>query len=244
MTQRIEMLDFARGLALVAMTVFHFVFDLQMFGVLEPGTIEQPHWKYFARGIATSFLFLVGFSLYLGHHEAIRWKSWRWRMAKIVAAAVLITIATWFATPDQYIFFGILHQIAFASVACLMFLKLPAWVTIAFAGIVFFWGREAAFPVFDNPIWWWTGLSVATPNSSDYVPVFPWWSASLLGLAVAKICAGTGFIATMAKPGFSIFPATVLRFMGRNSLAYYLLHQPVMIGLLLAWLWATGKVSL
>ena len=112
---RIELLDFARGVALIAMTIFHFGFDLELFGLKEPGYISQPHWKYFARSIASSFLFLAGFSLYLAHMSGIRWPNWRWRMAKILAAALVITVATYFATPGQYIFFGILHAIAFAS---------------------------------------------------------------------------------------------------------------------------------
>ena len=121
---RIELLDFARGVALLAMTIFHFAFDLQLLGFREPGFIDQPHWKYFARAIASSFLFLVGFSLYLANRQSINWPGWRNRLGKICGAALLITVATYFATPDQYIFFGILHSIAFASIVGLVFLNL------------------------------------------------------------------------------------------------------------------------
>ena len=230
MKARIELLDLARGVALAAMTVFHFAFDLEMLGLREPGFINQPHWKYFARAIASSFLFLAGFGLYLAHANRIVWSAWRKRMAKILGAAALITIATWFATPQQYIFFGILHQIAFASAAGMLFLTLPAGVIFATAIAVFTIGQIWSTPLLDHPIWWWTGLSEIVPVSSDYVPVFPWFSAPLFGMAFAAIAVRKHWIGTLAKPEFRSAPSQVLQFMGRHSLVYYLLHQPVMIG--------------
>ena len=239
---RIEALDFARGLALVAMTIFHFGFDLELFGIKEPGYISQPHWKYFARGIASSFLFLTGFSLYLAHFNGIKWQNWKIRMVKIIAAAILITIATYFATPDQYIFFGILHAIAFASLAGLLFFRLPWPLIIIIAIGVFslrYFGRTE---LLNAPYWYWTGLSAANPNSSDYVPVFPWFSAPLLGIAFAKLSVEQNWIETFAKPRLEQTLSRVLKFMGRNSLVYYLLHQPIMIGIILLVLWLNGSL--
>ncbi|MEL7429887.1 MAG: heparan-alpha-glucosaminide N-acetyltransferase [Pseudomonadota bacterium] len=241
---RIELLDFLRGVALLAMTVFHFAFDLQLFGFREPGFIDQPHWKYFARGIASSFLFLVGFSLYLAHCQGVKWASWRWRMTKIMAAALVITIATYFATPAQYIFFGILHQIAFASLAGLLFLKLPVVFTLLCAVAVFWAGQTVELAALNHPFWWWTGLSETRPMSSDYVPVFPWWSASIAGVAVAKLCSEFGALPNLALPKLDQAPSRLLKFIGRHSLAYYLVHQPVMIGGFLLFMLATGRVSL
>ncbi len=242
MNSRIELLDFARGIALIAMTIFHFGFDLELLGVKDAGFISQPHWKYFARAIASSFLFLAGFSLYLSHGKGILWTSWKPRMVKIVAAALLITIATYFATPDQYIFFGILHAIAFASVARLIFLRIPWPVIVVIAIGVFamrYYGRTA---LLDAPYWYWTGLSAANPNSSDYVPVFPWFSAPLLGIAIAKICNQMRWFEALAKPQLDQAPARALKFIGRHSLVYYLLHQPIMIAALFAVLWIGGSL--
>lgn len=243
MTQtRIEALDLARGIALVAMTIFHFAFDLELFGLKEPGYISQPHWKYFARSIASSFLFLTGFSLYLAHANGIRWRGWSIRMVKIVASALVITIATYFATPNQYIFFGILHAIAFASLAGLLFLRMPWVLIVVIAAGVFairYFGRTQ---LLDAPLWYWTGLSAVNPNSSDYVPVFPWFSAPLLGIAFAKLCERMNWMAYLSKPQFEQKPARFLKFLGRNSLVYYLLHQPVMIGLLISVLWLGGYI--
>jgi len=239
---RIELLDFARGIALIAMTIFHFAFDLELLGIQEPGFITQPHWKYFARAIATSFLFLTGVGLYLAHRDGIRWQGWKIRMAKIVAAAIIITIATYFATPDQYIFFGILHAIAFASLAGLLFLRVPWPIILVIAYGVFalrYYGRTE---LLNAPYWYWTGLSVTNPNSSDYVPVFPWFSAPLLGIAFAKLSEKMNWLEALAKPRLEQGASRFVKFLGRNSLVYYLLHQPVMIGLLLGGLWISGNL--
>lgn len=242
-SQRIELLDFARGIALIAMTIFHFAFDLQLLGFKEPGFIEQAHWKYFARSIASSFLFLTGVSLYLAHYSGIKWQGWKWRLIKIIAAAILITVATYFATPDQYIFFGILHAIAFASIAGLLFLKLPWFITFVLAIVVFWLGQYGRTELLDAPYWFWTGLSEARPNSSDYVPVFPWMSAPLLGIAFAKLAQEKGWLSIFAKPQFGGKGSAAIKFIGRNSLVYYLIHQPIMIALIIMVSWPLGWIS-
>ena len=72
---RIEIIDVARGGALVAMAVYHFGWDLEFFGYMDAGTTVTGGWRLFARAIATSFLFLVGVSLFLAHEKRIRWKG-------------------------------------------------------------------------------------------------------------------------------------------------------------------------
>lgn len=128
---RVELVDVARGLALVAMAIYHFVWDLDFFGYIDPGTSITGGWRIFARCIAISFLFIVGVSLYLANTQGFRRKSYIRRLAMIVAAALAITMATLLATPDAFIFFGILHHIALASVLGLAFLRLPVVLMIA-----------------------------------------------------------------------------------------------------------------
>lgn len=239
---RIELLDFARGMALIAMTIFHFAFDLELLGIQEPGFITQPHWKYFARAIATAFLFLTGVSLYLAHRDSIRWRGWKIRMIKIIAAAILIMIATYFATPQQYIFFGILHAIAFASLAGLLFLRVPWQIIFVVALGVFAMRYYGRTELLNAPYWYWTGLSATNPSSSDYVPVFPWFSAPLMGIVFAKLSEKMNWLEVLTKPRLEQGVSRFLKFLGRNSLVYYLLHQPVMIGLLLGVLWASGNL--
>lgn len=225
---RIALLDVLRGGALVAMAIYHFAWDLEFFGYTEPGTTAVGGWRIFARSIASTFLVLVGVGLYLAHRNGVRWPPYWRRMAMIVGAAAVISVATYIATPDMFIFFGILHQIAFASLVGLLFLRLPPLVTAGIAiGVIalpVFWTSS----LFDSPFLWWTGLAESRPRSSDFVPAFPWFGAVLLGIAAAGLADRAGVFARLApvRPGAWSRP---LSFAGRHSLAFYLIHQPVII---------------
>lgn len=228
-TGRIPVIDAARGAALIAMAIYHFTWDLEFFGYVERGMTAVGGWKLFARSIASSFLFLVGFSLYLAHRNGIRWPGFWRRWAMVAIAALVISIATWFATPDVFIFFGILHEIAIASLLGLAFLRLPALATIAVAAAVIAlpWFFRSEF--FDPRYLAWIGFSATPVRSNDFVPVFPWFGAVLLGLAAAKLAENLGVLQKLqplAQPN-----GGPLGWLGRHSLAFYLVHQPVLIAL-------------
>src|SRR5215203_855249 len=133
---RIEAVDAARGAALLAMAVYHFSWDLSFFQLIDTPVGTDPAWMWFARCIAGSFLFLVGVSLVLGHGSGVRWRPFLKRLAIVAAAAAAITIATYFAFPQSYIFFGILHCVALSSVLALPFLRPPWWMVLAAAALL------------------------------------------------------------------------------------------------------------
>lgn len=239
---RLPVIDLARGVALVAMTIFHFGWDLEMFGIAERGFASQPAMIWFARCIASSFLFLVGVNLVLAHERGFRARPFAKRLAIVAGAAALITVATWFATPDIFIFFGILHHIAVASILGLIFLRLPPVFTLACAAAVLVLTQYGKSDTLNDPWWWWTGLNAFTPRSSDYVPVFPFFAATLAGIAVAKIGLRRNWDQALSGYVAKGQPGRLLRFIGRNSLVYYLLHQPVMIALLFAFVWMSARL--
>ncbi|MEK6820956.1 MAG: heparan-alpha-glucosaminide N-acetyltransferase domain-containing protein, partial [archaeon] len=59
---RYETLDLLRGLSVVGMIIFHFVFDLRFF-LNYPIDIHSGFWFVFARVTAFSFVFLAGISI-------------------------------------------------------------------------------------------------------------------------------------------------------------------------------------
>lgn len=233
--RRIDALDLARGLALVAMAVYHFTWDLEFFGYVDPGMTAVGGWKLFARCIASSFLFLVGVSLVLAHGRGIRWKPFWRRFAMVAGAALAISIVTRIAVPDGFIFFGILHQIALASLLGLAFLRLPPWLTLIIAAAVIAAPNFLRSEFFDHPALWWVGLSANNPHSNDYVPLFPWFGAVLAGIGAGRLAVSSGLFDRLAgiRLGAWSWP---LNFAGRHSLAFYLIHQPVLISCV--WLFA------
>ena len=233
---RIAAIDLARGVALVAMAIFHFGWDLENFGLVREAMTLEPQWIYFARAIAASFLMLVGLSAWLAHENKFNKRTFIKRLLYVGGAALVITLATLYATPNAFIFFGILHNIALSSLVILLFMRM-ATKYVAIAGLIVFsapyWARTAWL---DNAIWWWSGLSQITPKSNDYVPMFPWFGWVLLGLALAKLFSRWEIWGKLS--GFQIEGpiGKTLRFFGRYSLLFYLVHQPLMIGLLYAFI--------
>ncbi|ENR15138.1 hypothetical protein C066_01047 [Brucella sp. UK5/01] len=153
------------------------------------------------------------------------------RLLQIIAAAAAISAVTWYMTPDSFIFFGILHQIALASVLGLLFLNLPPGLTAAVAVLVVAAPHYLASDFFNTPILAWVGLSTVPPRSNDYVPLFPWFGAVLAGIAAARIGEHLGWLKLLSggiRPHALEKPLT---FIGRHSLAFYLIHQPVLISL-------------
>jgi uncharacterized membrane protein len=234
---RIAALDVARGAALLAMAIYHFAWDMEFFGYSDPGTTAAGGWKLFARCIATSFLFLVGVSLLLAHGNGIRWKAFWRRFTMVAGAALAISIVTRLAVPGGFIFFGILHQIALASLLGLLFLRLPAALTLGIATLVIAAPHFLRNAFFDHPAWWWVGLSSSNPRSNDYVPLFPWFAAVLAGIALAKLASFAGLAARLAEVKFGGWSRPLI-FAGRHSLAVYLIHQPVLI----ASVWLASQV--
>ncbi|MEZ5911062.1 MAG: heparan-alpha-glucosaminide N-acetyltransferase [Paracoccaceae bacterium] len=224
-------LDLARSAALVGMAVYHFGYDLEMFGVVAPATMLSPFWAGFARAVAGSFLFLAGIGLWLAHGRQFRRRAFLVRLAKIGAAALLVSLITRAAQGEYYVFFGILHSIALSSVLALIFLRLPVLLTVVAAVAVGIAPRYVSGGVFDAGWLVWTGLSGRPVLAVDFVPTFPWLAPVLLGLAVARIADAQGLWARWRRPAGSATLA-VLGWPGRHSLLVYLIHQPVLIGLL------------
>lgn len=216
-------IDQARGIAVVAMIVYHFAWDLSHFDLIEADVTGDPGWKLFAQAIAASFLFISGLSLALAAAKGFDPRGFLKRLALIGGAAALITLTTFFVFPDRYIFFGILHCIAAASVLALPFMRMPAWVALVAGAAIVALPHVASAQVFDAPALRWVGLGTVLPESNDYVPIFPWAGFVLLGLAFGRL-AGAWLT------GLPALPAPGLARLGRWSLAIYLVHQPLLFG--------------
>jgi uncharacterized membrane protein len=230
--RRIAAVDALRGNAIVAMIVYHFSWDLSYFGFVSVNVAADPGWKAFARTIAGTFVALVGVSMVLATRRRFHpWPDLR-RLAVIVGAALLVTVGTWYAFPEAYVFFGILHLIAFASVAALPFLWLPTAVVpiVGFAvfALPFFFTAD----VFASPALLWLGLSPRPPTSVDYVPVFPWFAMTLFGIVVGRLFVRYASDSAVALWTPSRLPGRMAIVAGRWSLLIYLVHQPILIGVL------------
>jgi uncharacterized membrane protein len=227
---RLVAVDALRGAALVAMIVYHAAWDLSFLGLIATDVATHPGWAAFARAIAASFLLLVGVSLVLARRAGGTTGRALRRIAVIAAAAALVSAATYGFLPGQGVFFGILHCIALSSLLGLALHRLPSPALAALVPVALALPWLFASPLFDSPWWYWLGLSTEVPPAPDYVPLLPWFAAVPAGMAIGRALPD-------AAPSPAPLPVRALAAMGRRSLAIYLLHQPVLLGILFGWLW-------
>lgn len=229
---RLAFVDVARGVAIVAMVIYHAAFDLslqRMFGV---NIITDPAWTVFARLIAGTFLALVGFSLALAHARGFRLRRFLVRLGILAALAAIVSGATFAFDSGTFVYFGILHQIALSSLAGALFLRAPLPILLAVAAGAFALPHVAVSPAFNAPWLWWLGLSTWLPPSIDYVPFLPWFGVTLLGLVAGRLFLARGTDTALARwePANPVFGW--LATAGRWALTIYMLHQPILFGLI------------
>lgn len=229
---RYQLLDILRGVAILAMAVFHIGWDLYYFGYSNVDVTSELGWVVFQKSILTSFLLLVGASLVLAHGQGIRWRQFWRRFAVLVAAALLVTAGTYWMFPDYFVFFGVLHAIALFSLIGLAFLRLNPWLTATIGALVI--GANFAYTntAFATRELGWIGFWPTSPPTSDVVPIFPWLGVVLLGIAGMRLILASPLADRLAGIRSDEPVARGLAWIGRWSLPIYVLHQPLIIGLI------------
>jgi uncharacterized membrane protein len=236
--RRFDSLDALRGLAIVWMTVFHFCFDLNHFGYIKQNFYADPFWTWQRSAIVSLFLFTAGVGQAVAVQQGQSWpRFWR-RWALVAGGALLVSIGSWAMYPRSFIYFGVLHGMA----VMLLIVRLTAgwgrwlwWLGAAAIALALLapWGH-ATWPELDflnQRLFNWLGLISRKPITEDYVPLLPWLGVMWWGVAAGAWALRERPHWLALNPGAAGKP---LAWLGRQSLAYYLLHQPVLIGLLMA----------
>ncbi len=223
---RIFEIDFARGSAIFMMIASNLITDLQYFYNY---AAYQTFWQVFATIGASIFLLIVGISMNLSYAKDKN----IWRFAKrgtfIFALGLLITFVTWIFVPLDYIRFGVLHLIGLSIIIGYPFLKLDKKFAL-FAGLGFVLAGFVigTFIASTNALLF-LGVTTSSFSSLDYFPIFPWFGLVLMGLFLGKWLYPDG------KSKFKLPEIKLSKpvsWLGRHSLVIYLIHQPIIIGLL------------
>ena len=223
---RVAGLDALRGAAFCGMAAYHLAWDLHALGWTPSDPAASPGWSLLGDAVAATFLTLSGIGLALARPKGAR--SALRRLAVLAAAAAAVTGASLRFAPDAPILFGILHCIAVADAVALAVLNRPAWVRLVLAGLAAAVPALFGSPAFDGWPGAALGLAGSLPPTLDLRPLLPWLSAVLVGTV-----AGDALASRPRRPPAEKGGARGLRWIGRHSLALYLVHQPILYGALL-----------
>ncbi len=227
---RIWEIDFLRGVSIILMVFYHAGYDLyrlcgvkSLFGVFIP--IDGPFLQTLVNIFAGLFIVLSGASSTLSRNNPRR-------ALKLLAVALVVTAATYIFDASSAIHFGILHFLGTAILIYGLTLeKAGPWPCLAAAGGAFAITAGISFLARNVPIHFdWLlpfGIVSDTYSTVDYFPLFPWLGVYLLGAAIGK--AFYTRRRSLLPWGKSV---PLINAAGRHSLAIYILHQPLILGVL------------
>jgi len=238
-TKRICVLDELRGVAVIAMVLYHtvysmaFVFNLPFsYPIMKAVQPYQPI-------IPIVFITLCGISCSFSRNNLKRGII-------LLGISITVTLVTALILPSQLIVFGILH---FLSIAIIIYAvlskpisKIPVTFGLLFSIILFIltYNIPRGYIGFDSlvifelpeqlyqfyPLFI-IGLPSIDFYSADYFPVIPY-----IFLCISGVFCGR-FIAAKGVPKWTYKKyCPPLDFVGRHALIIYILHQPIIIGIL------------
>lgn len=220
------------------MAAFHFGFDLNHLGLLDPrhNFHRDLLWTAQRTCILSLFLFCAGLGQAVALQAAQAWSRFWKRWAQVALCALLVSAGSAVMFPQSWIFFGVLHGMAVMLILCRLASPLGACLW-PLGALVLALPRLVQSTVFDDPALSWIGLVTHKPITEDYVPVLPWLGVMLWGLA-----AGQWLLQHRRQWLTAALPASLawMAVLGAWPLSFYMLHQPVFIaalqgGRLLGW---------
>jgi uncharacterized membrane protein len=227
---RIWEIDFLRGLAIILMVGSHLLFDLGEFrGVKRflgfSTDLASSAWIMAQLFFAGLFVVLSGISSTLSRNNVRRG-------LKLLAVSLLVTAATYVFDATSAVYFGILQCLAVSMLLYGAAFEKAGPVACAAWG-AFVIGLGAALPVLKKMLMvrfdWLMPFGITGPtfSSFDYFPLIPWLGIFLVGAALGK------FVYASKR---SLLPWRLLRTFvnaaGRHSLVIYIVHQPIIMGVL------------
>ena len=204
---------------MVWMIIFHFFYDLRFFNLID-WDFNSGFWYAFPRVIAFTFLLCVGLSLHYGNIHGLRKEAFIQRSTKLFIAAFTISVVTYVAFPQGWIYFGTLHCILVGSLLGIWFVyhrNLALILMILIMVSQYLLGFDIQ----------WVSANFTKKYSMDFIPIYPWFWAILLGILLAPYLKNLSLLAELRGPKF-------LGWLGKHSLKIYLLHQPLIFGFLFA----------
>lgn len=236
---RVHLIDEVRGFAIICMVVYHTFYDLVViFGVNIP--------IFYTDFIEVLVYIFVGLFVFISGTASEFSKSNLLRGFKCLGFGLLMTAFTFFFMRDQLIVFGILHMLGCSMIIYGLLSKwirkIPPLMLIIIVTLLFILtygvsdgsiGIGGVFSIklprvlYDVKFLFPLGFVSSTFYSADYFGLLPWFFCFLAGSGFGRL------IRQRRLPQF-VYDSHIkpLSFVGRNTLVIYVVHQPVVYGIL------------
>ncbi len=224
-------IDFLRGIAIILMICFHIAYDLKYFELLNFDINSTP-WTIFRISIFSLFFLLVGISLSIGKERGKQFKNYFKRGLKVFFWGMIITLVSYIFMRQGFVFFGVLHFIGLSIILAYPFLRFT-YLNLLFAVPIIVLGFYLFSISFDFQWLLWIGLKPNGFYTVDYFPLLPYFSIILIGIFLGKKLYPNTMRAFKLKDSPTSVFVKFIDFLGKKSLVIYLIHQPVIIGVLL-----------
>jgi uncharacterized membrane protein len=234
-------IDCMRGFAVILMLAYHFLYDLDFFGLadieLRSGTL-----LYIGRGAAFLFILISGAALSISRSRTLdnrgsgkpteNFLKYLKRGLRLFSMGMIITGITWIFFPGQYILFGILHFFGASAIIAYPFLKYGKENLLfgLFFGIIGFYLKDRTFG-FSALLW--LGFRPEGFTTLDYFPLFPWFGVLLTGIFLGNSLYKGGNRQFKVPEADNFLLQKPFSMVGKHSLFIYFIHQPLFLGLLL-----------
>ncbi len=219
---RIETIDIAKGIMIIAMVAYHFLYDLVFFCDVPYIYLKNPICDTLQLLICSVFILCSGISAHIS-------RSNLYHGLRIGVGAICVSITTYLFNPSSYVVFGILH---FLALATLIYVPLKPFVSRIPSSIGYLlWGGLFAITIFIFPInteishLWLFGFTDSAFSSTDYFPLFPWIFLYLFGTQL-----GTPIFNGEFPEFFYNLRCKPLAWCGKRSFYIYMVHQPILMG--------------
>ncbi|MBA2862373.1 heparan-alpha-glucosaminide N-acetyltransferase [Methanococcus maripaludis] len=237
-------IDFVRGIAIILMVISNFVTDLKYFLGYSENLL---FWSIFALFVASMFIFISGVSFNISFSKKVasnnlNYKNYFIRFTKLFTIAILITIITGSFLTSGTIYFGIIHFLAISGIFGIIFYRFKK-MNLFFAFIFLIIGFLFNGNVLDTPYLLIFGIMPRNFYTLDYFPIFPWFGIYLLGMNFSEKYYKNG----VSRYSFEIFKNKFFNkicFLGQNTLFIYIIHQPILVGLLILKYGIFSKIAL
>ena len=229
-------LDVTRTLAIVLMVIFHFIYDLKYFSYVDWDIPDGGGWRIFRMLIISLFFLCLGASLSFTHHTKFKVAKFLKRTSQIALAAFVISIVSYFAIPQNWIFFGVLHFLALSSLIVVGLVRHPLLCLLIGLGLLIF-GALQILP----SRWPFNLLFDGLPYyTNDYVSIQPWLGMVFLGVPLAHWYLFKYDPLAKVVQNANESTQKWLMWPGQHSLSIYIVHQPILMGAL----WLLGAANL